>query len=351
MADLTVRGAGVFGLSIAWVAMQRGARVCVVDPFGPGAGASGGLVGALQPHTPDPWNEKKQFQLESLLMAKEFWAGVEAASGLSTGYGQVGRIVPLASEREVDLARARAEHARDRWGPGLIWEVVERGDMPPSPTGLYLHDTLSAILNPRLAGASLAGAIREGGGRIVTEANETTPTIWATGWRGLLDLSTQFDRPIGNGVKGQAALLANDAAGQPQIYAEGLHLIPHLNGTFAIGSTSEREFDAPDTTDAQLDDLIARARRMVPALADAPVLDRWAGVRPRAKSRAPLFGPWPGRAGHFIANGGFKIGFGMAPKVAEVMVDLVLEGRDAIPAEFHTDAMLGAGPPRQEPEK
>ncbi|MBS0565688.1 MAG: FAD-dependent oxidoreductase, partial [Proteobacteria bacterium] len=34
------------------------------------------------------------------------------------------------------------------------------------------------------------------------------------------------------------------------------------------------------------------------------------------------------------ANGGFKIGFGMAPKVAEVMADLVLYGRDAIPEGF-----------------
>ncbi|MFN3605983.1 MAG: FAD-dependent oxidoreductase, partial [Cypionkella sp.] len=42
----------------------------------------------------------------------------------------------------------------------------------------------------------------------------------------------------------------------------------------------------------------------------------------------------PRRAGHFVANGGFKIGFGMAPKIAEVMVDLVLSGHDTIPAEF-----------------
>jgi glycine/D-amino acid oxidase-like deaminating enzyme len=69
-------------------------------------------------------------------------------------------------------------------------------------------------------------------------------------------------------------------------------------------------------------------------LARAEVLERWAGVRPRAKSRAPLLGPWPGRAGQFVANGGFKIGFGMAPKVAQVMVDLVLDGRDGIPAGF-----------------
>jgi glycine oxidase len=69
------------------------------------------------------------------------------------------------------------------------------------------------------------------------------------------------------------------------------------------------------------------------------VLDRWAGIRPRAKSRAPLLGPWPGRPGHFIANGGFKIGFGMAPKVATTLIDLVLNGQDSIPAGFHTNAL------------
>ena len=61
------------------------------------------------------------------------------------------------------------------------------------------------------------------------------------------------------------------------------------------------------------------------------LIERWAGLRPRARSRAPMLGQWPGRPGHFIANGGFKIGFGMAPKVAAVLADLVLDGRDTIP--------------------
>jgi len=78
----------------------------------------------------------------------------------------------------------------------------------------------------------------------------------------------------------------------------------------------------------------------VPMLAGAAVVERWAGVRPRAASRAPMLGAWPGRAGEFVANGGFKIGFGMAPKVAEVMADLVLEGRDAIPDGFRVEASL-----------
>ena len=104
----------------------------------------------------------------------------------------------------------------------------------------------------------------------------------------------------------------------------------------AIGSTSER--DATDlATDAQLDAMLARALTALPCLAAAPVIDRWAGLRPRARSRAPMLGAWPGRPGHFVANGGFKIGFGMAPKVAEVMAGVMLDGQDAIPAGFRVE--------------
>jgi glycine/D-amino acid oxidase-like deaminating enzyme len=53
-----------------------------------------------------------------------------------------------------------------------------------------------------------------------------------------------------------------------------------------------------------------------------------------------MLGAHPRHAGQFIANGGFKIGFGMAPKVAEVMADLMLDGRDEIPAGFRPEASL-----------
>lgn len=340
MAQVTICGAGIFGLSLAWLALDRGARVTVIDPHGPGAGASGGVVGALQPHTPDPWNEKKQFQFESLRMAQGFWAGVEAASGISSGYAGVGRLQPLATEREVALARVRAEAARLNWQDQAAWEVIDESEVgdwrPPSPTGLYLHDTFSAILNPRRATESLAAAIRARGGTIFNDASLAEPVIWATGWQGLRDLGADLGIEAGNGVKGQAILLDHNAAGAPQIYADSLHIVPHLDGTVAIGSTSERVFTDPATTDDQLDDILERATALLPILHGAGIRARWAGVRPRAQSRAPLLGPWPGRPGHFIANGGFKIGFAVAPKCAETLLDLVLDGRDTIPESFHT---------------
>ncbi|KEP68632.1 oxidoreductase [Thioclava dalianensis] len=336
---LTVRGGGIFGLSIACEAARRGARVRLIESVAIGAGSSGGHVGALAPHVPEQWNPKKQFQFESLRMAEAFWAWVGQTGGIDPGYARLGRIQPLADAAQVERAQARAAGAAELWDGFAEWQVAEAAEfapfVPPSPTGLVIHDTLSARIAPRAACAALASALKALGGQIVIgAAEEIGPVIYATGAPGLLGLSEALGAPVGNGVKGQSALLSHDAGAVPQVYAEGLHIVPHSDGTVAIGSTSERLYDAPESTDAQLETLIERARTLCPQLRDAPVIDRWAGLRPRAKSRAPMLGGWPGREGHFIANGGFKIGFGMAPKIADVMVDLVLEGHDAIPQGF-----------------
>lgn len=338
MVDVTVRGAGAFGLSIAWACKRRGARVRVVDPFGAGAGSSGGVVGALAPHVPENWNPKKAFQLDSLLMAQDWWDAVARAGGGDPGYARAGRLQPIQDAAALDLAHARAIGAQTLWQGQADWRVIAaEGEWTPhSPTGFLIHDTLSGRIHPRQACDALVAAI----GDVLPEADDVGAVVWATGWQGLLALSDHFGKPMGNGVKGQAALLKYDARALPQLYADGLHIIPHGDGTVAIGSTSEREFDAPATTDTQLDDILSRARAAVPVLGDAPVLQRWAGVRPRARSRAPMLGAWPGQPGHFIANGGFKIGFGMAPKVAEVMADLILEGRDNIPQGFRVEDNL-----------
>ncbi len=332
--DLTIRGAGVFGLATAWAAAKRGARVRVADPGGIGAGASGGLVGALSPHAPDGWSEVKEFQLAALLMAPEWWAEVEAVSGRSVGYARNGRLQPLPDAAAVAAARARAGAAARHWPAGLAWEVIPATGTdwePASATGLLLRDTLSARLNPRAALAALAAAVVARGGEIAAEAPEATPTLWATGAAGLADLSAALGRPLGGAQKGQAALLRlplpKDA---PQLYAGGVHVVPHADGTVAIGSTSERDWTAPGP-DALLDAVIAAARAACPALAGAPEIERWAGLRPRPAGRLPVLGPWPGRKGHFVANGGFKIGFGLAPLVGERMADLALTGRADLP--------------------
>ncbi len=346
--DLTVRGAGVVGLACAHQAARRGARVRVIDPDGVASGASGGVVGALMPHAPDAgrWTPAKAFQLDSLLLARRFWPEVEAASGLSTGYARAGRLQPVADAAALAVARARGEAARALWRDGAAWEVVEARGLrhggwgPASPSGLVVRDTMSAHLDPRRACAALAAALAALGVEIVRDAREEGAVLHATGHAGLAALSQGRARAVGAPVKGQAALLSHDAAGAPQIYAGGLHVVPHLDGTVGVGSTTEAAWADPSGTDARLDDVIARARAAVPALAGAAVIRRWAALRPRARTRAPVMGPWPGRAGAFVANGGFKIGLGLAPGMAAVMADLILEGRDAIPEGLRVEDAL-----------
>lgn len=353
--DVTIRGAGIFGLAIAYDCARRGARVRVIDPGGVGAGSSGGIVGALAPHVPENWNPKKAFQFDSLRAAEGFWSKVSATGGADPGYARSGRLQPLADDKALELAQARASGAADLWQGFADWRVVAAQDWdgwaPPSPTGRYIFDTLTARLHPRQAGRALAAAVRALGGEVVPEATEEGAVVLATGWQGLLALGEDLGQPVGNGVKGQSALFRAQAANLPQLFAEALHIVPHGDGTVAVGSTSERDFDSPTDTDSQCDALIGRARALCPALADAPVIDRWAGVRPRARSRAPMLGKHPTRDGVFIANGGFKIGFGMAPGVAEVMAELVLEGRDRIPEGFRVSDNLRRGTGSAQPDK
>jgi glycine oxidase len=167
--DVTIRGAGIFGLSIGWACAQRGARVQVIDLQGIGAGASGGVVGALSPHTPEAWNAKKAVQLESLLMAESWWAEVAAAGGGDPGYGRTGRLQPVADERGLELAQERGRQAAELWQGRAVWEVVPAataGDWAPqSASGWLIRDTLSARIHPRQALVVLARAIQDARGQ------------------------------------------------------------------------------------------------------------------------------------------------------------------------------------------
>lgn len=339
MTDITVRGAGITGLMCAWMLVQRGAKVQVVDPNGIGTGASGGIVGALAPHVPENWNPKKAMQFRALHEAEALWAQIAETGGKDAGYARTGRIQPLIDDAAVALARTREDTAQSLWEGRYQWQVVPATTVP-SPTGLVIHDTLTARIHPRQACAALAAALVSSGAQIVPFGTISGIEVWATGADDLTQMSEAHGKLVGAPIKGQAALLRADLRGAPQVFVDGLHIVPHGDGTVAIGSTTEREFDDPDSTDAQLDPLIEKARLAMPALRHAEVIERWAGVRPRAKSRAPMVGPHPMRKGAYIANGGFKIGLAMAPVMAQMLADLILDGTDTIPDEFRPEASL-----------
>jgi glycine oxidase len=338
MVDFTIRGAGIIGLMMAWTLVQRGQKVQIIDPNGPGAGASGGIVGALAPHMPEKWSVKKQFQLDSLRLLDRLWPEIDAVSGLSSGYGRIGRLMPILNDRGLDLAQARAQWAIDLWRDYATWNIVDTAPdwVPPTPTGRWVYDTLSARINPAAACASIARALASKGCAILSDAPDRGRVIWATGVHDLIRISDGLGMFYGAGEKGQGAILDINLGAAPQLYFDNIHVIPHANGMTAIGSTTERFYENGTQTDALLDDLLERARTLIPALRDAPVLTRWANERPRSHSRAPIIGHHPIEPDAYILNGGFKIGLAMAPKMADCLADFILTGADTIPNDFNS---------------
>lgn len=338
MANITVIGAGVYGLSCALALLKDGHRVRVLEKGRVGQGASGGLVGALSPHVPEDWNRRKQFQLGALLGAAAHWAEVEALSGLPSGYGRVGRYIPLDDAYEAEKARGRVAGAARFWPQAFSWQVLpEARHIAPeaAPYGV-VFETLSARINPRLACRALAAAVARRGGEIIEHHEVHRPdglSVIAAGVGSAPLLAPYIGADRVRGVKGQAALLSGGLSpGSPVIYGNGVYIIPHADGTVGVGSTSENRYTEPTRTDERLDKVLSRARALVPGLRAAKVVARHAGLRPRAPKPEAMLGQLDETT--FVATGGFKTGFGNAHAIAAALVQMLRGGAPDIPKDL-----------------
>lgn len=354
--DLAIAGAGIFGLSVAYLALKAGLKVVVFDAKHVGAGASGGLLGALMPHMPARWNPKKEFQFQALLTLPDHITKLEAATGVSCGYKRLGRILPLTTQDKLDHHLERAEESKLRWQPdetGFSYTVEPQGSRSDwlsanaAPFGI-VFETLAARAAPRLYLKALAAYIAANGslveGKRVTDFKETTGTVHlangatvqasnfvvAGGHSAFSMIEKLTGETIGRGEKGQALLLdGHGLEDRPAIYCDGLYVVPHADGTVAIGSTSDRTSQDTDVDPERSADLIRRATAFCPSLMGRKVLTEWAGIRPRCNKRDPLIGLLPGHTKTYAATGGFKISYGIAHLVADALVS-ELTGRQAV---------------------
>jgi glycine oxidase len=359
--ELLIVGGGIMGLWAAVHAERLGIEAMLVDAGRLGQGASGGVLGALMPYMPDRWDNKKQFQLEALVALETEIAVLEAATGLSAGYRRSSRLIPLPKPHLRKIALGHSRDAETNWRLGehrFYWHVLDSPPVsgwiePASGESGFVHDTLAARVAPRSLIAVLASFLRQAKHVRLVEGLDiqsidpdrgvaVTPggvicfhrCILSAGHRSfpILDgLTPGRHSPLGQPVKGQAALLKADVdAGLPVIFRDGLYIVPHEGGLVAVGSTSENRFDDPLSTDDQLEDLLTAARMMTPALAGAEVVERWAGLRPKAIDRDPMVGAHPNYPQLIALTGGFKVSFGLAHRLAEVAVREALE----IPSSF-----------------
>ena len=352
MSEVLIVGGGVMGLWAALMAGRAGLETRLIERGRIGAGASGGLLGALMPHMPDRWNAKKQLQFDALVALEGEIAALESATGVSAGYRRCGRIMLLGKPHLRDIALAHEQDAARHWIAGerrFHWHVRdgEADGWPTADSAPFgvVHDTLAARVAPRRLLATLRAALEQlphvrieegadvvaidpergraslGDGRVLTFDR----CILAAGVESFAFLDRLSERrraPSGSAVKGQAALLRADIdPATPIIFTDGLYIVAHENGHVAVGSTSENAFDEPHSTDGQLDALIERAAALAPVLRHAPVIERWAGLRPKAAGREPMVGRHPDHDRLFVLTGGFKVSFGLAHVLARIVVD------------------------------
>jgi len=257
---------------------------------------------------------------------------------LPSGYGRVGRYIPLDDSYEAEKARGRCAGAERLWANEFSWQVLPGAPHITPEAAPYgvVYETLSARISPRLACAALAAAVVASGGEIA----ENHPveklqgvSVIAAGIGSEALLTPYLGSGKMRGVKGQSVLLSGGLpAGSPVIYGNGVYIIPHADGTVAVGATSENKFAEAFSTDALLDAVLAKAIAIVPVLANAKVLERHAGLRPRAPKPEAMLGQLDDCT--FVATGGFKTGLGNAHVIAAALVQLVRGETPDIPKDL-----------------
>ena len=120
-----------------------------------------------------------------------------------------------------------------------------------------------------------------------------------------------------------------------------LYVVPKQDRV-VIGATTEPDRVLKGIDQDMIEDLRLRAISICPGLADAEVIDAWAGVRPGIADHAPLLG-LSQTPSLFLATGHFRNGILLAPMTARLMADMILDQRtDPLIAPFAPQLQIAA---------
>ena len=341
--DAIVVGAGIVGLSLAIKLNKQGLRVLVVEKGEPGREASwaaGGMLADFPLETPLGLRE---LATASARMYPEFVRELEDESGLKIDLRSVGTLVLLLAETGLHAATTQAYAL-----PGPLAELEPALRAPDAAaaqfTALFAHER---CVDPRhLTSAAIAAArhrgidFSSGDPVLAVEAAKgkasgirTSTTQFAAGivvncagaWAGQIPPHRFPARP----VKGQMLCVAmpqkelvrhvvRTSGWTPDVY-----LIPRSDGRLVIGATQEEAGFDKQTLPETIQKLRQAALDLVPRLAEARILEAWAGLRPGTPDGLPILGATP-TAGYFVATGHFRDGILLAPVTAKLMAQMIL---------------------------
>jgi glycine oxidase len=328
-------GAGVMGCSVAWKLALRGIEVTVLERAIPGAEASSAAAGILAPLAesgrPGPlldlglasldrypaWAEALGdigFHRGGVVHAALDDAGIAAHDGL------------IAALAGYDVERVGPAEAADRW-PYLapvrdaLWMPTE-ASVDNRLLVCALHRAAERA-GARFVTGRTVGGVAFAGGRAVgvdTDAGRIEASdvvICAGAWTGLVGGVPVTVQPI----RGQMLMVkAPVRPFEPVLFAVGRgYLVPRADGRVIVGSTMEDVGFTKAVTPAGLAHLV-RVCELVPSLADHPVVETWAGLRP-ARELPAIGAVSPGL---WVASGHHRNGILLTPITAELLVAQLL---------------------------
>ena len=324
-------GAGIIGLSLAIELRKQGLDVLVIEKGQPGHEASwaaGGMLVGSGLETPPPL---QALAAASAQMYPEFVHELEDESGLKIDLRSDGTLLVLDPAQDASLVDAHPL-------PGPV-EELEPNLARTSNAPLFLKER---SVDPRdLTSAALAAARHRGvdfssgdcvlavetadGKATGVRTNKTRFSAnvvvnCAGAWAGQIGPHDFPTRPI----KGQMLCVAMPEKNLVRhvIRTPDVYLIPRSNGRLLIGATVEEAGYDKRTIPATIQRLRRAALRLVPKLADARILEDWAGLRPGTPDGLPILGT-TGTSRYFVATGHFRDGILLAPVTARVMSQVI----------------------------
>lgn len=322
----------MIGLSLALELRRRGRTVTVMEKRAAGAGASRAAAGMLAAHDPGNPAELQALSELSLELYPEFLERVGSLAGVA---------VPLETEWTLE----QAEDGEDARGllrtlsaeSGRFRLIREQSLNPRKLAEALLTAARAAGVTVLENTAFEAGASENFVGRTLesfqqgtndsfeqgkdqNEEAEHTQWVDCTGaW------CAWFCRP----AKGQmlrvqmpeGAMAMQGSGGNVVVRNHAIYLVPRLDGSVVIGATVENAGFNTDVEEEAIADLRARGARLIPLIADAPEVERWAGLRPSTADGLPVLGQVGRR--RFVATGHFRNGILLAPATARVMAQML----------------------------
>jgi glycine oxidase len=351
--DAIFVGGGAIGLSCAWRAARRGARVAVLERAEPPAGATRVAAGMLAPVGELAFGEPEllEMTLASAMLYPQFVAELEAASGESAGYARQGALhIALDRDEAAELRRVhdlqRSRGLEAEWLPPRRCRELEPGLTPSFNGGV--HAPGEAAVDPRALTRALLAALAAAGGEVATgievsaglfegeclvgvrtaagEELRAPTVVLATGaWAGATEWLPEPARPPVRPVKGQILeLRSRDGAAPCEriVASERVYLVPRPDGRLIVGATSEEQGFDTAVTAGGVHELLREAYRLLPDVAEMELVDSMAGLRPGTPDNLPLIGPGA-IEGLVLATGHYRNGILLAPLTADAVAALL----------------------------